>query len=223
MHCCTQGRQKSAIQENPGQIKEPGTEPECPTCSYLQQRPIRICLLPAGLSPHFSRHNADRLVELGSLPPRTIFYEKSVLLKYFPLDASCVSRSWSCQLELMTVEKSTSKCCCDMAFGSRGAQWWGREGGSMGRDTEKHPGCTKNASGIVGEKLPQPHCFQGGQTLQMQLHLLVGQSPCDIGSLSTCCLLLALSVCQPTKVAHRLPLVRFISILTFPKQKYKAR
>jgi hypothetical protein len=69
------------------------------------------------------------LVALFSFPSRTIF-EESVLLKYFPLDASCVSRTWSCQLELVTVERNTSKCCCDMAFGSGGA-WVGVEDGSM--------------------------------------------------------------------------------------------
>lgn len=107
--------------ENPGQIKGPGTESMCPTRNHPQQRPIRIWLLPAGLSSRVSQQNADRLVELVSFPRRTIFYEESVLLKYFPLDASCVSRTWSCQLELMTVEKNTSKCCCDMVFGNGGA------------------------------------------------------------------------------------------------------
>lgn len=150
--------------ENPGQIKGPGTESTCPTRNHRQQRPIRIWLLPAGLSSRVSQHNADRLVELLSFPPRTIFYEESVLLKYFPLDASCVSRTWSCQLELMTVEKNTSKCCCDMAFGSGGAQrgWgvgvgrWGGWVGSMGRDAGKYPGCTRNVAGIRGEQHPSP-------------------------------------------------------------------
>ena len=128
------------IQENPGQIKGPGTESVCPALNHPQQSPIRMRLLPAGLSSPVSRHNADRLGGGLVLPPKTTFYEESVLLKYFPLDASCVSRSWSCQLELMTVEKNTSKCCCDMAFGSGAQRGVGAGRRQHGRRRRETPG-----------------------------------------------------------------------------------
>lgn len=119
------------------QARLKGQAPICgPKRNHPQQRPMRVWLLPAGLSSHVSQHDADRLGEMASFLPRTVFYEESVLLKYFPLDASCVSRTWYCQLELMTVETNTSKCCCDMAFGSGGSQCGG---GSAGRDAGKHP------------------------------------------------------------------------------------
>lgn len=100
----------------------------CPQPGTTATKVLRVRLPPAGPSSRASPHSADRLAELVSSLPRTIFYEESVLLKYFPLDASCVSRTWSCQLELMTVEKNTSKCCCDMAFGSGRAHGGGGRG-----------------------------------------------------------------------------------------------
>lgn len=103
-------------------LKTSHSESMCATRNHPPQRPLDW-LLPPSPSP---QHEADRLVALFSFPSRTIF-EESVLLKYFPLDASRVSRMWSCQLGLVTAERNTSKCCCDMAFGSGGA--WGREGG----------------------------------------------------------------------------------------------
>lgn len=147
------------IQENPGQIKGPGTEFMCPALNHPQQSPIRMWLLPAGLSSRVSRHNADRLGGGLVLPPKTTFYEESVLLKYFPLDASCVSRSWSCQLELMTVEKNTSKCCCDMAFGSGAQRGAGAGRRQHGKRRREHPAYTRNVAGVIGMQPcpPSPH------------------------------------------------------------------
>lgn len=136
-------------------MKGPGTESMCATRKHPQQRPIRLWLLPACSSSRLPTQ-CRQIGGAGFLPPRTIFYEESVLLKYFPLDASCVSRSWSCQLELMTVEKNTSKCCCDMAFGSGGAR---SGGGGLGgwqheRDAGKHPGGTRNVTDMMGAQPP---------------------------------------------------------------------
>lgn len=117
---------------------------------------MRIWLLPASLSSRVSQHNADRSGEMASFLPRTIFYEESVLLKYFPLDASCVSRTWYCQLEPMTAETNTPECCGAMACGSGAAQHGGA--GGTGRDAGEHPGWTRNDTGAMGE---QPHPRHG--------------------------------------------------------------
>ena len=63
---------KIVIQENPGQIKGPGTESVCPALNHPQQSPIRMRLLPAGLSSPVSRHTADRLGGAGSSPQNNI-------------------------------------------------------------------------------------------------------------------------------------------------------
>lgn len=84
-------------------------------------------------------------VPLHPQTPKQYFYEESVLLKYFLLDASCVLRSWSCQLELMIVETNTSECCWEAALG---------RGGDAASPGDRPVGCATSGPGLVGAADP---------------------------------------------------------------------